>query len=208
MQKTVCRKPGLNRLSLALQAHNICVVLWKDDSPKVRRCEVELMQIQKYQSFQWNWSVFVALGLALIGLGAGTKGVSDAMDVVATGFLIGGGVVTMVGLMYMLPSSNSLEIEEDGFSYRSGWQRVFCRWEQCSEFSPWQKEVFGYKANELVTFNSENPAAQSKTNIKTTGRNAVLPGTYGLSAKELADRMNQFRHMQMQRLQKPSQTFI
>ena len=166
------------------------------------------MQIQKYQSFQWNWSLFIVLGLALFGLGTKAYGTSDILNIAATGFYIGGGTMIMVGLMYMLPSSNSLEIEEEGFSYRSGWQKIFCRWDQCSEFSPWQKKLFGMTANELVTFNSDNPAAQSKTNVSATGRNAVLPGTFGLSADELAEKMNRFREMQIRRQQKPAQTFL
>ncbi len=166
------------------------------------------MQLQKYQAFQWNWSLFIVLGFALLGMGSQAMGASKLLDIAATGFYIGGGTMIMVGLMYMLPSSNSLEIEEDGFSYRSGWQRIFCRWDQCSEFSSWQKNLFGMTANELVTFNSDNPAAQSKTNQKTTGCNAVLPGTFGLSADDLAEKMNQYRKMQINRQQKPVQTFL
>lgn len=166
------------------------------------------MQIQKYQSFQWSWTLFIVLGLALLGMGTQASGLSELLDIAATGFFIGGGALIMVGLIYTLPTSNTLEIAEDGFSYRAGWSRIFCRWEQCSEFSPWEKNLFGMTANELVTFNSENPKAQSKTNVKTTGQNAVLPGTFGLPADELARKMNHFRQMQIRRLEKPVQTFL
>ncbi len=166
------------------------------------------MQIQKYQSFQWSWTLFIVLGLAMMGMGSQAMGVSNALDIVATGFFIAGGTMIMVGLIYTLPSSNTLEIAEDGFSYRAGWHRIFCKWEQCSEFSPWEKNLFGMTANELVTFDSDNPAAQSKTNVKATGQNAVLPGTFGLPADELARKMNHFRQMQISRLEKPVQTFL
>lgn len=166
------------------------------------------MQIQKYQSFHWSWTLYIFLGLALLGLGAQASGVNEVLDIAATGFSIGGGAMIVIGLIYTLPTSNTLEIAEDGFSYRAGWSRVFCRWEQCSKFSKWEKQLFGLTSNELVTFDSENPAAQSKTTVKVTGQNALLPGTFGLPAEELARKMNHFRQMQLKRLEKPSQTFL
>ena len=179
-----------------------------------------VMQLQKYQSFQWNWSLFILLGLGLLGLGVKTTDISQILDFAATGLLIGGGTMIVLGLFYTLPISNSLVIEEDGFSYRAGWRRVFCRWEECSEFSPKQKNLLGLIENELVTFDSENPAALSKSGVKITGeitdkttgnitgKNVALPGTFGLCADELAEKMNHFRQMQIRRQQKPFQTFL
>lgn len=166
------------------------------------------MQIRKYQTYQWNWSLITIAGFASIGLGAAAFGTLQALYITATVLYTAGGILILTGLFYTLPSANSLEIEEDGFSYRVGWHRVYCRWEECSEFSPWQNSAFGLKATELVTFNSENPAIQSKSNIKGADQNCALPGTFGLGANDLAKEMNYFRQMQISRQQKPAQTFL
>jgi len=157
------------------------------------------MQIQKYQSFRWSWMLAVVAGLALLVLGAQVKEVTYFTDMITTGLFTGGGLLVMVGLIFTLPSSNTLEIAEEGFSYRAGWRRIFCRWDQCSEFSRQEKNLLGLTANELVTFNSDAPAPS---------HSLVLPGTFGLSADDLARNMNDFRQMQLKRLQKPAQTFL
>jgi hypothetical protein len=126
-------------------------------------------------------------------MGSSVQGLSEAFNFASLAFVSAGGMMIMVGLIYTLPTSNSLEIEDSGFSYRAGWRRVFCRWEDCSEFYPWNKKVFGFKANELVTFDAKTPPSQAKTNISATGHNSVLPGTYGLSCDELAAKLNEYR---------------
>ncbi len=166
------------------------------------------MQIQKYQSVHWTWTFAIILGLVMVALASREADSSGILDLLASGLFTSGGMMIVVGLVYTLPGTNALEIAEEGFSYRAGWRKVFCRWEQCSEFSPVKKTRFGVVANELVTFDSDNPAVQSKSVAKTTGRNAALPDTFGLSAQDLAKNMNHFRQMQLNRLQKPSQTFL
>lgn len=155
------------------------------------------MHIEKFQSFHWSWTVFIALGVALMAMGGSLGGLSTVMDFAGTAFSIGGAVFITVGLIYTLPSTNSLEIKDDGFSYRSGLGRKFCRWEDCSEFSPWRKTVFGMVANELVTFNNSSNPDQARANLEVTGKNASLPGTYGFSADELAEKLNHFRQLRL-----------
>lgn len=151
------------------------------------------MQNHTYKSFQWRWTIFIALGITLIGMGASVQGISFLFTITATAFMAGGGMMIMVGLIYSLPSSNSLEIKESGFSYRNGLKTVFCRWEDCDEFSTWRQKLFGMTASELVTFNTRTPVSSANSNLKTTGKNGVLPGTYGMDADELVAKLNQFR---------------
>jgi len=157
------------------------------------------MQIQKYQSARWGWTFAIVLGLVMVAFASRASNTSGIFDILASGLFTSGGMMIVVGLVYTLPASNYLEIAEEGFCYRAGWRKVFCSWEQCSEFSPVKKTSFGVMANERVTFSSDAPA---------TGHNCVLPGTFGLSADDLARNMNQFRQMQLKRLQKPAQTFL
>jgi len=166
------------------------------------------MQIRKYQTYQWNWSLIIIAGFVSIGLGAAAFGTLQALYITATVLYTAGGILILTGLFYTLPGANALEIEEDGFSFRAGWHRVYCRWEECGEFSPERKSAFGLKAIELVTFNSENPAIHSKAKTKGTNQNCALPGTFGLGADDLAKEMNYFRQMQITRQQKPAQTFL
>lgn len=157
------------------------------------------MQIKKYQSCRWSWTLVAVAGLALLVAGSQIKSIIDIPDIVSTLLFTGGSALTMVGLIYTLPATNALEIAEEGFSYRAGCRRIFCRWEQCSEFSRQEQNLFGLTANELVAFNSDTPA---------NGQKIVLPCTFGLPADELAQKMNHFRQMQLERLQKPAQTFL
>ncbi len=157
------------------------------------------MQIKKYQSCRWSWTLVAVAGLTLLAAGSQIKNISDIPDIVATLLFIGGSALAMVGLVYTLPATNALEIAEEGFSYRAGWRRIFCRWEQCSEFSRQEQSLFGLTASELVIFSSDTPANSQKI---------VLPCTFGLSADELVQKMNHFRQMQLERLQKPAQTFL
>ncbi len=166
------------------------------------------MQIQKYQTYQWHWSLIIIIGLAFIILGIEAFGILQALYITAKVLYTAGGVLILIGLFYTLPITNSLQIEEDGFSYRAGFHRVYCRWEECSEFSRWQKSAFGRKSKELVTFDSENPTIQSKSNIKGADQHCALPCTFGRDADDLVDEMNYFRQMQLARREKPAQTFL
>jgi len=151
------------------------------------------MQKLTFKSFQWRWTIFIALGITLIGMGASVEGISFIFTLTATAFIAGGGMLVMVGLIYCLPSSNSLEINDGGFSYRNGLKTVFCRWEDCGEFSSWHQSIFGLTASELVTFNTKTPVSSASSNLKTTGKNGVLPGTYGMDVDELVAKLNKFR---------------
>lgn len=151
------------------------------------------MRIAQFKAFEWRWAVFVAAGLTMISMGASVGNVSAAMTFVSVLFMVVGGVLMVTGLIYLLPSSNRLDINDNGFSYRRGLTTSFCPWEDCSEFSTWQQKVFGMNGVELVTFDRKKPLSDSKTNIEVTGRNSVLPGTYGLEAEKLAETLNRFR---------------
>ncbi len=151
------------------------------------------VQKQVFKSFQWRWTIFIALGITLIGMGASVHGLSVLFNFTGIAFMAGGGMLVMAGLIYSLPSSNCLEIKTGGFSYRDGLKTVFCRWEDCGEFSTWRQNILGMTASELVTFNTKAPVSSSNTNLKTTGKNGVLPGTYGMDADELVAKLNQVR---------------
>ena len=151
------------------------------------------MEKQVYKSFQWRWTIFIGLGLSLIAMGASVHGFSPLLDFISVIFIAAGGMMIMAGLIYALPSSNSLEIKDTGFSYRNGLKTIFCRWEDCDEFSTWRQSLFGMTSSELVTFNTKNPVNSAQTNVKTTGKNGVLPGTYGMDADDLVAKLNSFR---------------
>jgi len=166
------------------------------------------MHLQKYQSFQWSWSWVVIPGMGLLALGIKAAGISQILDIAAKGLFYGGCALIIIGLVYTLPMANKLEIDEDGFTYRNGWQRLHCRWEDCGEFSPAQRKLLGLIPHEIVTFDYIDPALPADIAIKPTGQSAALPGTFGLQAGELAQKMNGFRAMHDQRQQKPVKTFL
>ena len=163
------------------------------------------MQIQKYQSARWVKFLLAVPGLVLLALGSKSINTFALFDTVATGLFVGGGTMVIMGLIFALPAANSLEIVEEGFSYRAGLRRVFCRWEQCSEFSSTDKSMFGMVAGETVTFESNN---RSNLAGGAGGLTTSLPGTYGLQASELAAQLNRYRDMQLKRLEKPTLTFL
>lgn len=151
------------------------------------------MRVAQFKAFQWRWAVFVAAGISMIGMGASVQNVSAVMDFLSFVFMFTGGMLLVTGLTFLLPSSNSLDIKENGFSYRRGFRTTFCPWDECGEFSTWRQKVFGLTGTEVVAFDRKDHARDGKTGADVNGKNSVLPGTYGLGADELAKKLNHFR---------------
>ncbi len=64
------------------------------------------MQIQKYQTYQWHWSLIIIIGLAFIILGIEAFGILQALYITAKVLYTAGGVLILIGLFYNLPITN------------------------------------------------------------------------------------------------------
>lgn len=102
------------------------------------------------------------------------------------------GLGVLLGLATLVPGASYLELREDGFEFRSIYRKWFQRWSDIEEFFPQR-----IATNDMVCWNYtpgyDAQARGRKLSAGLTGVEAALPDTYGLSAPELAELMNQWR---------------
>ncbi len=102
------------------------------------------------------------------------------------------GLGCIVFILLLIPNSAYLQISEKGFEVRSLFRNHFTPWEDVEEFGS------GYIGrNKLVIFNySQNHNKYSlvkKIGRSISGVEGALPDTYGKSAEELAELLNEWR---------------
>jgi hypothetical protein len=131
-------------------------------------------------------AVFDAIGIKMVADGApsGWPG------------LIFFGLCTISAAGALLPGAVSLKVDQDGFQETRLFRPRGSRWQDVSGFG-WG----AIGASKFVVYDDVNLAGRAFTmikliamlNIVTTGKNAGLANTYGLSAADLARVMTQWR---------------
>lgn len=101
------------------------------------------------------------------------------------------GLVTIVGLVAMLPGAGALELRRDGFTTVSMFRRATTPWTQAAAF---RVGYLGGAPQKFVVFDLVGPTADgagARLSAVIAGAHGALPDTYGLSAEDLAALMNQ-----------------
>jgi hypothetical protein len=102
------------------------------------------------------------------------------------------GCGVLVSAIMMVPGAGSLTLDRDGFEIINMYRRSFFRWSDGSGFTA---KILPPATQHVVVFDSAGAAHKSLGRLNTmfAGRNAGLPDTYGLPAKDLAELLSKWR---------------
>lgn len=95
------------------------------------------------------------------------------------------GICLIIFLINMIPNSSYLKIDESGIEMKNLFRITFIPWKAVSSFKT--KSIFLKK---IVTFNIDKNLL-TDSNIK--GKAGAFPDTYGMSAENLADFLNEYK---------------
>lgn len=125
-------------------------------------------------------SVFVVIGILM----------RNEYPIVAYAGIVFFGIGVVVAAIQMLPHASYLELQDEGFKFRTLFRDNFVRWKEVEHFY-----VIKVHSNKMVGWNYSAKAGvnsvASKVSSKLSGAQAALPETYGKKAEELAEIMNQ-----------------
>ena len=105
------------------------------------------------------------------------------------------GLCGLVALVGLFPNSSYLTLTERGFEFASLYRKHFVSWSDVESFLP-----IKIQSRRMVGWNYSPGFSKSqrirRVNTARAGAEAALPDTYGMSAEQLADLMNQLRNRQ------------
>jgi hypothetical protein len=125
--------------------------------------------------------VFIAGGVWLI-LGG------DGIGWFVAGFF---GLCLIVFLVQMLPQSSYLRLDPEGFEIRTLFQSSRYKWDDVAVFGT--KKIGSKMVIFLFSPEYENGKTARGISLAVAGVEGALPDTYGMSAEELANLMNEWR---------------
>lgn len=95
------------------------------------------------------------------------------------------GICLIIFMINMIPNSSYLKIDEKGIEMKNLFKITFIPWQAVSGFKT--KFIF---VNRLVTFTIDEKLLE---NSKMKGKSGAFPDTYGMSAKNLANLLNEYK---------------
>ena len=102
------------------------------------------------------------------------------------------GLGVLMALISLLPGSSYLDLTPDGMEIRSLYRKWFVRWSDVQEFFP----TF-VQHRPMTSWNYTKSFAGQRFGRKIAsgliGAEAILPDTYGMSAKDLSNLLNNWR---------------
>jgi len=113
----------------------------------------------------------------------------------AVAFFGTGMAVAIAGL---LPGASQLKLDREGFEFTAMFRRHSVRWQAATGFEAVTIPPSGQK---MVLFDDAGAKGRAlgKLNVSMVGRNSGVPDTYGMSAKDLAGLMAQWRERAVSR---------
>jgi hypothetical protein len=95
------------------------------------------------------------------------------------------GICLIIFIINMIPNSSYLKIDEKGIEMKNLFRITFIPWQAVSGFKT--KFIF---VNKLVIFNIDEKLLE---NSKMKGKTGAFPDTYRMSAKDLANLLNEYK---------------
>ncbi|WP_445431720.1 STM3941 family protein [Chryseobacterium indoltheticum] len=95
------------------------------------------------------------------------------------------GICLIIFIINMIPNSSYLTIDEKGIEMKNLFRTTFIPWQAVSGFKT--KFIF---VNKMVTFTIDEKLLK---NSKMKGKTGAFPDTYGMSAKNLANLLNEYK---------------
>jgi hypothetical protein len=125
--------------------------------------------------------------LLLIGIGFVSLGISllEKNMLIAILNIVFFGFCLIIFVINMIPGSTYLKIHERGIEMKNLYRITFIPWEAVSGFKT--KSIF---INKMVTFTIDEKLLE---NSKIKGKTGAFPDTYGMSAKKLANLLNEYK---------------
>ncbi|REC45094.1 PH domain-containing protein [Chryseobacterium sp. 5_R23647] len=125
--------------------------------------------------------------LILISIGFISLGISllEKNMLIAVLNIVFFGICLIIFIINLLPNSSHLTIDEKGIEMKNLFRTTFIPWQAVSGFKT--KFIF---VNKLVTFTIDEKLLESS---KMKGKTGAFPDTYGMSAKNLANLLNQYK---------------
>ena len=108
---------------------------------------------------------------------------------------IGFGLGLLVSLVMSLPGAMGMVVMKEGFAIRSMYRTRFYTWDEVSEFGVFKIYTGHGPAKKMVGFSGPTSHRRMAmvSAIVSGGYTHTLPETYGISAEELAARLNAYR---------------
>ncbi|MDF2831017.1 PH domain-containing protein [Chryseobacterium indoltheticum] len=125
--------------------------------------------------------------LILISIGFITLGISllEQNMLIAVLNIFFFGICLIIFIINMIPNSSYLTIDEKGIEMKNLFRTTFIPWQAVSGFKT--KLIF---VNKLVTFTIDEKLLE---NSKMKGKTGAFPDTYGMSANNLANLLNEYK---------------
>lgn len=125
--------------------------------------------------------------LILISIGFISLGISllEKNMLIAVLNIVFFGICLIIFIINLLPNSSYLTIDEKGIEMKNLFRTTFIPWQAVSGFKT--KFIF---VNKLVTFTIDEKFLE---NSKMKGKTGAFPDTYGMSAKNLANLLNEYK---------------
>jgi len=125
--------------------------------------------------------------LILISIGFISLGISllEKNMLIAVLNIVFFGICLIIFIINLLPNSSYLTIDEKGIEMKNLFRTTFIPWQALSGFKT--KFIF---VNKLVTFTIDEKLLESS---KMKGKTGAFPDTYGMSAKNLANLLNEYK---------------
>jgi len=140
-------------------------------------------------------SKWKTLGLFLISLLFTLAGILMINDGQMMGWFVSVffGIGCLVFIAILLPNSSYLRLSEKGFEMRSLFKSSFTNWNEVDQFEP---RYIGVNKMVFFKFNSNyEKSGGFKGMVEEMAKNeGALPDTYGHSAEELAELLNEWKN--------------
>jgi hypothetical protein len=120
-------------------------------------------------------TTFIILGITLL----------DKNMFIAVLNIVFFGICLLIFLINFVPNASYLKIDERGIEMKNLFRTTFIPWQAVSGFKT--KYIF---INKMVTFDIDEKLLE---NTKMKSKTGAFPDTYGMSAKNLAELLNEYK---------------
>ncbi|MCS3868196.1 hypothetical protein J3D55_001112 [Chryseobacterium ginsenosidimutans] len=120
-------------------------------------------------------TTFIVLGITLL----------DKNMFIAVLNIVFFGICLLIFLINFVPNASYLKIDERGIEMKNLFRTTFIPWQAVSSFKT--KYIF---INKMVTFDIDEKLLE---NTKMKSKTGAFPDTYGMSAKNLAELLNEYK---------------
>jgi hypothetical protein len=142
--------------------------------------------MHRVENGSWRCAAAVAMSVAVLR--------TEHWGWGSAGLIFSGYFAVVSALTLLLPGAGMLRLDRDGFETAYLFRRRRSRWQVVGGF-----RAMSIRMSTMAVYDDTNPSGwvMAKLNMAVCGRNAGLPDTYGLAARDLAGLMTRWRERAM-----------